>query len=149
VDGSRNPIGPSVSGSIEPNRWYDIRIQVSDNRIECDLDGERILDITDPGFGPAPDLAASTVRDSATGDVIVKLVSKAGQPTRARIDLTAVGSFEPEATCTVLSGSATAVNRFGQEPAVRRAAFPLEVLNIFDYDVPAHSLSVIRLRVRE
>jgi len=149
VDGSRNPIGPSVSGRIESDHWYDIRIQVSDNRIECDLDGERILDLTDPGFVPTPDLAASTVRDSATGDIIVKLVSKADRPTRARIDLMAVGPFEPEATCAVLSGSATAVNRFGQEPTVLPRPFPLGVAKAFDYEIPGHSLSVIRLHPRE
>lgn len=51
VNGERNPIGPSVQGSIETGRWYDIKIQVQGRRIQCFLDDQRIIDLTDTGFG--------------------------------------------------------------------------------------------------
>jgi hypothetical protein len=50
VDGERNPIGPRVDGKIETGRWYDIRVEVTGHRIQCHLDGQRIIDLTDDGF---------------------------------------------------------------------------------------------------
>jgi hypothetical protein len=31
---------------FEPERWYDVRIRVADQRIQCWLDGERIIDVS-------------------------------------------------------------------------------------------------------
>lgn len=50
-DGYRQPIGPAVQGSIETGRWYDIKIQVQGRRIQCFLDEQCIIDLTDVGFG--------------------------------------------------------------------------------------------------
>lgn len=148
VDGNRSAIGPSVSGSIETNRWYEIRIHVTGQRIRCWLDGELIITLTDRGFEDAPDFAASTVRDSATGDVIVKLVSMAASPRKAVVDLRSVGTFNPKAVCTVLSGNPMDENRPGREPAVLPKVSQIAVSQVFDYQMPPHSLSIIRLSTR-
>ncbi len=50
-DGDRFPIGPAAKGSVETDRWYDIKIQVDGQRIECFLDGKQIIELTDGGFG--------------------------------------------------------------------------------------------------
>lgn len=52
--GNRKPIGPRVDVKIDPDRWYEIRIQVEGQRIRCDLDGQKIIEVNDPGFGNAP-----------------------------------------------------------------------------------------------
>lgn len=49
--GQRYPIGAPAAGSIETGRLYDIQIEVEGRRIRCFLDGQRILDLTDAGFG--------------------------------------------------------------------------------------------------
>ena len=54
--GQRYPIGPTMTGSIETGRWYDIQIKVEGRRIRCFLDRQQILDLTDAGF--ADDSAA-------------------------------------------------------------------------------------------
>lgn len=146
VDGSRSSIGPSVSGRIETNRWYDIQVRVTGRRIRCYLDGKLIIDLTDRGLVPAPDVAASTVRDTQTGDLIIKIVSKADETLPARIDLRKAGPVASKAACTVLSGDPMAENRFGQSPAVLPQVAQIEVSDVFEYAIPSHSLSVIRIK---
>ncbi len=46
TDGDREVIA-SEQGSIEADRWYDIRIELDGPRIRCYLDGELIHDISD------------------------------------------------------------------------------------------------------
>ncbi len=148
VGGVRSPMGPSVQGRIESNRWYEIKIQVVQERIQCYLDGQLIINMTDRGFEKTPDFAVSTVRNTATGDIIVKLVSQAETPTTVTLDLRSVAPFNSEALCTVLSGDPMAENRHGREPAVRPRVSEIQVSEVFDYALPPHSLSVIRLSPR-
>jgi alpha-L-arabinofuranosidase/enterochelin esterase-like enzyme len=98
--------------------------------------------------GGGADLAASAVRDSRSGDVIVKLVSRAVEPVQARVDLSAVAASSARATRTVLSGDPLAENAFGRAPAVAPVASPLERGPVFACALPACSLTVIRLPTR-
>jgi len=143
--GGKSTVGPQIDGQIQSNRWYDIRIQVAGQRIQCFLDGSRILDVSDRGFVPTPDVTASTVRDTRTGDLVVKIVSKAGQTIPATIDLRTLGTIEGRAACTVLTGSPMAENRFGRAPAVLPQTSQIKVSQTFEYAIPPHSLSVIRI----
>ena len=45
--GSRLEIGPAVNGSIETDRWYEIRIEVQGDLITCFLDGRKIIETSD------------------------------------------------------------------------------------------------------
>ena len=94
----------------------------------------------------AAKLAASCVRDSATGDVIVKIVSRDDAPVRARIELSALSATGRTAVCTVLAGEPSSENTFAQPPRVRPVEKSLNVVEPLDYEVPAHSLTVIRIK---
>lgn len=144
-DGGKSMIGRPVPGRIDAGRWYDIEIRVIDKRIRCYLDGQLILDLTDRGSIATPDLAASTVRDTATGDIIVKLVSKSDTPIKATMDLSSIGPFKSRMICTVLSGEPLAENRFGRPPAVLPKVSEREITEIFDYEIAPHSLSILRI----
>ncbi len=146
IDGGRITVGPSVQGRIEPNRWYEIKIEAAGQRIRCYLDERLIIDMTDTGFEGTADWAVSTVREAATGDIIVKLVSKADTPTMATVDLRSIGTVASTAVCTVLSGDPMAENRLGREPAVLPRVSEINVSDVFEYEVPPYSLSVIRIR---
>ena len=50
VDGDRRSIGPRVDGKIETDRWYDVKVEVTGQRIQCSLDNRSIIDLTDDGF---------------------------------------------------------------------------------------------------
>jgi alpha-N-arabinofuranosidase len=94
-------------------------------------------------------LAASCVRDSASGDVILKVVSRADVPVKAQFDLGAAGVLDQTASCTVLTGDLEAENAFGKPAAMLPATSQIPAGKQFAYEVPAHSLSVIRLKVNQ
>lgn len=54
ADGQRRPIGPSAPVSIQNGRWYDVRIEVRKNQIQCFLDNQKIIETSDNGFIPLP-----------------------------------------------------------------------------------------------
>ena len=146
IEGSQSNLSPSITGKIESNRWYDIKIQVKNNHILCYLDGSLVIEAIDTrGFEQLPDIAASTVRDNESGDIILKLVSKSDRVLNASIDLRKLGLFKNKAACTVLTGKPEAVNNFGREPEVLPVESEIEVSNKFIYCIPSHSVSIIRL----
>lgn len=143
--GVKSIIGQPVKGRINTDHWYDVKVEVVNGRIRCYLDGRLIFNLMDRGFTRAPDLAISTVRDSATGDVIVKLVSKSDTMTRATLDLSSIGPFNSTMKLTVLSSGPLAQNRFGLSPEVLPRVTEVEVSDIFDYEIPPCSLSILRI----
>ncbi len=145
IGGSRNSIGEHVNGRIELNRWYDIKIKLSETRIRCYLDGRLIQEIERPSVS-SPDLAASCVRDSVSGDTILKIVSKADEPIPTRIDLSKVGPFASTAAYTILTGDPDAENRFGKAPELLPKTTSVKVSDVLDMQIPAHSFTVIRLQ---
>ncbi|MCA9240578.1 MAG: DUF1080 domain-containing protein, partial [Planctomycetales bacterium] len=46
-DNRRRAIGPDKDGSIEEDRWYDIRVRVEGDHFQCWLDGEQVIDMHD------------------------------------------------------------------------------------------------------
>jgi alpha-L-arabinofuranosidase len=35
IEFNQNPVGPRIAGSVEPNRWYDLKVEVSGPLIRC------------------------------------------------------------------------------------------------------------------
>ena len=105
--------------------------------------GDTYLPITLTGDDPAS-LAASCVRDG--NDLILKWVSRADSPVHARLNLAAVGVADGAvAHCTVIAGEETAENAFGHPAAVLPVTSHFPVAADAAYDVPPHSLTVIRI----
>ncbi len=94
-------------------------------------------------------LAGSCVKDSETGDVILKLVNACTKNKKMEIDLSVFNNLIPEAEMTILSGNADAENTFENPNNV----FPVKsVYNIktkFEYNLPATSLTVIRIKTKK
>lgn len=143
--GVTNPVGPQVPGRIESGHWYDIRVAVEGPRIRCYLDGKLVHDVSDqrsPGR-----LVVSSVLDSKSGDLILKVVNALPSEVRTRIDLQDVRSApNPTATCTVLTGDPAAANSFSDPLRIAPRVSTLSVGRSFPYVAPPHSLSVIRLQ---
>jgi alpha-L-arabinofuranosidase len=107
--------------------------------------GDTYLETTIAPATKPPTLAASTVRDSDSGDVIVKIVNGAAAPAALTIELAGRRAGEFKATKTVLTGAdADAYNEDGQPPAVKPVASEVTITSTFDYQAPAHSLTVFR-----
>lgn len=108
--------------------------------------GDRCLETT---FDAADTkwLAASSVIDSKSGDLIVKIVNGAEKP--AEIDVRLVGlptGVSMKAVKTVLTGpDADSVNKDGEPPVVRPESSTETVTPAFAYTAPACSLTVFRI----
>jgi alpha-L-arabinofuranosidase len=93
-------------------------------------------------------LAASCVRDSRTGDVIFKLVN--GEATPQPITLRLTGTKLPAtAERTIFGGTdATVANEDGIPPAVTPRSDTLTLAPDTACEVPANSLTILRIRTR-
>lgn len=91
-------------------------------------------------------LVASTVVDSASGDVILKIVNGDATPADLALQLEGLPAGRSyRATQTVLSGSsADAVNIDGQPPVVHPVTTSAEVSAEFDFSLPPHTLTILR-----
>jgi alpha-L-arabinofuranosidase len=108
--------------------------------------GDRYLETA---FGPADTrrLAASTVIDSKSGDLILKIVNGNGEPVEIAIRLAGLPSgVSMKAVKTVLTGpDADAANRDGEPPAVEPKTSTETIEPSFAYNAPAYSLTFFRI----
>jgi alpha-N-arabinofuranosidase len=111
--------------------------------------GDVYLPTTVHSCGNDASLAAACVKDTQSGDIIVKIVSRAETPVPAQIDLGAAGDIGSTAVCTVISGDPLAENAFAQPPSVLPKTSRIEIGTQFTYDVPPNSLCVIRIKPRD
>ncbi len=108
--------------------------------------GDVYLPVTLPNT--ATNLAVSSVRDSKTGDVILKFVNVGAEVQPLKMNLSGAKKLAMQATKTMLTGELTAVNAFGKPAAVVPQISSLTVGEKFDCELPAHSLTVIRMATR-
>ena len=147
VNGARSLAGSDRPGRIELNRWYDIRVEFDAGRIRCFLDGALRHEFTDRGFGRGNDFAVSAVRDTRSGDVILKLVNGGGAAKPLSIEFSGAGDQAGSAVKTVLTAAdPAAVNDFGNPHAVVPRTEIVSVGGTFDYEAPAYSLTVLRIK---
>jgi Alpha-L-arabinofuranosidase len=91
-------------------------------------------------------LAASAVRDSKSGDVILKIVNGSDAPVSLSVVLDGLGSNDLQATRTVLTGeNADAFNEDGKEQAIKPVSEKVTVKAKFNYEAPGNSLTVYRI----
>jgi alpha-L-arabinofuranosidase len=91
-------------------------------------------------------LAASCVKDSKTGDIILKLVNVGKQSRTMEINLSGFKYLVPDAEKTVLTGNADAENTFENPKSVIPVLSTFKVSSKFEYSVPAMSLTVLRVK---
>jgi alpha-L-arabinofuranosidase len=91
----------------------------------------------------------SATRDNATGDIILKMVNVQALPQALRIDLEGVRTIRGTAAGEVITGDLAAVNTVAEPRKV--VPKPIAIANagpMFSHELPAHSVSVIRLKTR-
>ena len=93
-------------GTLETNRWYDIKIAMHGHEMDCYLDGQLIqsAQILDRHV---PSLFTSATRDEKTGDIILKVVNPGDQALRAGITLNGASDLASSGQATVLTGNLT------------------------------------------
>lgn len=94
-------------------------------------------------------LAASSVRDSGSGDVIIKVVNGSDTLVPLTVILAGTAAAEFRAVQTVLTGpNADAFNADAQLPVVKPVSSDVTFKPTFEYEAPANSLTVFRLKGR-
>jgi alpha-N-arabinofuranosidase len=99
--------------------------------------------------GPFDGLYVSATRETSSGDVILKLVNIEETPQALQIDLQGVPMVKKNATGEVLTGALDAINTVAAPTSV--VPKPITIRNggtTLMYELPAHSVSVVRLKTR-
>jgi len=89
-----------VPGSIEANRWYDIRIELRDDKVKAFLD-DRLIHEADNR--PIATLYAAAGRDQRTGELVLQMVNPFAESTTASVILNGVGKLGYKARMITLT----------------------------------------------
>lgn len=87
-------------------------------------------------------IASSIVRDNTTGDVIIKLVNILPVHVKTKLDLSGITIADKSARLETLKGTLDDKDVVVKEDRI-------EVDSIFDYQMPPHSFSVIRIKTHK
>lgn len=141
-----SPLAPRVPNHIETGRWYNIRVELTEGRIQCFLDDRKLFDVTQ---APVPALAAVAGREEKSGDVIVKVVNGTDGELPATLNLEGARLKKEGEAVVLTSASRSDENSFDQPRKVAPVTRPVEgVSERFPYTFPARSLTILRLRKR-
>ena len=110
--------------------------------------GDTYLTTTISATATPATFAASSIRDSKTGDLILKLVNGTDSAKPVRIELAGAKNLPATATATVLAGNDANVVNDGRPPAVWPRTASITIAPAFDYEASANSLTVIRINTR-
>jgi alpha-L-arabinofuranosidase len=143
------PVGEGKAGSIETNRWYDLKVEVRGDRIRSYLDGQLI---NEGQARPEPKLFAQAGRDDATGEIVVKAINVSGQPVAAdlQVDGDGAAAILPSAAITELKSANRFDNNSLEQPVkITPVENPMHAGARFAHEFPPYSLSVIRLKTHK
>lgn len=91
-------------------------------------------------------LASSTVYDSKTGDLILKMVNSGNDAKSFKINISKFKYLSNKASLTLLTGASDAENNLADIENVVPSHTPYPIENRFGYMAPPMSLSVIRIK---
>jgi alpha-L-arabinofuranosidase len=147
MEGDKFFLGNQVQNRIEPDHWYDIRVQVKGPQIICYLDnapilvGKQRLHTTATGR-----MSAAASRDAHTGEIILKVVNPNPTPAVINISLPTATTLAGAGTLQVMQGLPGDVNTFNSPaniaPTTSTIQYPAKR---FSHEFPPYSISVLRM----
>lgn len=146
IGGTRATLGRTVPLSIESNKWYDIRIELTGSTIRTYLDDKLIQEVNDQSsVGP---LFQTASRDLATGDLIVKVVNSGDRVEQTIISFAGLATQNIEGTALVLkSEDLSDENSFTEPNKVAPITQKVNVENgSLEFSFPKYSVTVLRLK---
>jgi len=93
-------------------------------------------------------MAVSCVKDSKTGDIILKLVNIGKKKTSVNINLTRFGKINPNAVCTILSAAVDTKNTLSNPHNIYPITTDYRISKIFVYESIPLSVSIIRIKTK-
>jgi alpha-L-arabinofuranosidase len=145
VNGTKSTIGQPVPETIQSGQWYDIRIVLTGTRIQCYLNNVLIHDVRYPVVEPA---YASASYAKASGQIVLKAVNVTGSSVPTTFNLNGILSVASQAILEQLSSANSLAENSLANPT---NVFPVSSVisnagTNFAYNLPAYSLSVIRIQ---
>jgi alpha-L-arabinofuranosidase len=104
-----------VRGSIEANRWYDIRIELQEGSVKAYLDGKLVHE-TDRK--PLAAFYAAAGRDQRAGELVLQMVNPFAEPMDVTVKLSGAGKPGSPARRTTLTYPDPAAENTLDQPAV-------------------------------
>jgi alpha-L-arabinofuranosidase len=145
IEFNQSSVGRHVPGSIEANRWYDIKVELKERLIRCYLDGKLVHE------AEAYDSArffASAGREESTGDLILKVINTSPESVIADLTTQGIDKISPDAPITVLQSARLDDNNSLAEP-LKVAPVTNSIKSAgthFEHSFPAQSLTILRLK---
>jgi alpha-N-arabinofuranosidase len=141
---TQESLATSRPGRIEPGSWHKLAIDVTGSEVVVRLDDTEILR---GKRRPLPDIVSIATLDSATGDLIVKLVNTAAEPRTVAFSLAGIPARGIGSVETITAQTPEAENTFDSPRAVAPAAAPLSATgSAFQHKIPSHAVQVLRLK---
>ena len=138
-----------VAGTVESGRWYDVKVELKGDRIDCYLDGQLVQSATLPA--PKIDrLYATAARDEKARELIIKVVNPGEAAVETQVDLAPAGKTAVQARAVVLTAPSLAeVNSLDTPRHVVPVSSTLELAaSPFQHSFPARSMTVLRVPIR-
>jgi alpha-L-arabinofuranosidase len=139
-----NEVLAQEPGSVETDRWYDIRVEVKGPSIKCYLDGKLIHDIKQTALAS---LYASATRDSKSGDIILKVVNGSAEKIDTVVHLNGAKKLAHSGEAVVLTSENPADENTLDDPTkVSPKSQTFDVTGSdFQHEFPGNSLTVLRI----
>jgi alpha-L-arabinofuranosidase len=130
---------------IETGRWYDVRLVVGANTVDCYLDGELLMSYT-----PPPTVFALAGRDDRTGEIILKMVNAGDKPLKTSINFTGGGKLPAEALLSSITAESGLAENSFERPVQYVPVSGKVKINAADPEIewPAYSINVLRIRLK-
>jgi len=94
----------SIKGTVDPERWYDIRLEISGNRAKGYLDGKLVQQVSANELNTT-NICASAARDDKSGDIILKVVNSSANPVKTQINLNGASNIAAEGSAIILTSA--------------------------------------------
>lgn len=135
----------TAPGSIENNKWYDVKVVMQGSKMDCYLDG-KLVQSADVLHIKLPELYTSATKDAKTGELILKVVNPGAQQTNAAIKLSGVSKVS-SGEATVLSGKLADENSFENPTKLAPKTQKIDGAGpSFNYTFKPYSFTVLRLK---
>lgn len=132
-------------GTIESNRWYEVKVQLVGSRVRCYLDGALVHDVDIPPL-ELPRLFAASSHDSDSAEIILKVVNPTEKPATVDVNLSGVATLKSPAQLVRLHGGPEDENCIAQSRKITPVNDSIELSDPnFRHDFPANSFTVLRL----
>jgi alpha-L-arabinofuranosidase len=94
------PVDTAIPFTVEENRWYDVKVAVNADEVECFIDGRSVLKYTIKEMEKRYAIAGI---DTVTNEIVIKVVNAEPVAFRTSIKLEHAGDIEPKGRMITLS----------------------------------------------